>query len=563
MMFRFLPPIASALVNSVIRKPYNRRQWRGDVMAGLTVGIVAIPLSMALSIAIGLPPQHGLFTALIAGFVIALLGGSRLSVSGPTAAFIVVLHPIVLTYGLSGLMLATLMAGVMLIGMSAARFGRLIEYIPSSVVLGFTLGIAIVIATLQVPDSFGLVITDPPEFYLARLWLFIQAMPQVHGPTVVVTAATLLVLIFWRMLNTPVPPHLPALLVGVGLAMLFERMNMPVDTLASRFQYALPDGTTGSGIPPLLPSFSWPWADGLGWSFGLARELLPFAFAIAMLGAIESLLCAVVMDNMSGQRHDPNGELFGQGVGNILVPFFGGITATAALARSATSYRAGATTPIAGMVHALVVGAGLLWFAPWLGYLPMASMAALLLMVAWHMSERHHVFSMLKRAPRGDILVLVLCATLTVLVDMVVAIFTGVVIAALLFIQQISAMTRVQDVSTHPKHAPRGLPEGWVIFKITGPLFFAAADRVFTELIALSEGKRGVILYMDGVSVMDAGGLDGLSRYRAQCRDRGVFLTVADVQFQPLKAMVKAGVQPVEGEFLLTSTLAEAVEQAG
>lgn len=560
-------PLAVAFFSSVFAGQYSRHDLRSDLMAGLTVGIVAIPLSMALSIAIGLPPQHGLFTALIAGFFIALLGGARLSVSGPTAAFIVILQPIVLQYGLSGLLMATLMAGVMLILMGVVRLGRLIEYIPSSVVLGFTAGIAIVIATLQIPDSLGLHFEELPEFYLERLWVMALALPATQWPALLVTGITLGVLILWRRLPTAIPPHLPALLAGVLSAMLLTHYGFAVETLADRFQFTLPDGTQGAGIPPFLPTFDWPWGgalEGSAWSFALARELLPFAFAIAiaMLGAIESLLCAVVMDNMSGYRHDANAELMGQGIGNLLVPFFGGITATAALARSATNYRSGARTPVAAMTHALVVGAALLWFAPWLGYLPMASMAALLLMVAWQMSERHHVLHLVKKAPRGDIAVLILCAVLTVLVDMVVAIFVGVVIAGFLFIQQVSVMTRVQDVSTHPKHAPQGLPEGWAIFKITGPLFFAAVDRVFTELRTLSADKRGVILYLDGVSVLDAGGLDGLAAFRQYCAGRNIELVLADVQFQPLKALVKAGVQPEEGRFLLTSTLAEAVERA-
>lgn len=558
-------PLAVAFITSVFREPYHGQDVRSDVMAGLTVGIVAIPLSMALSIAIGLPPQHGLFTALVAGFFIALLGGAHLSVSGPTAAFIVILQPIVLQYGLSGLLLATLMAGVMLVFMGVARFGRLIEFIPSSVVLGFTAGIAVVIATLQIPDSLGLHFEELPEFYLARLWTMLLALPQTQWPALLITCITLAVLILWRRVPTSIPPHLPALLVGVFAAMLLQQFGFAVETLADRFQFTLPDGTQGAGIPPFLPTFNWPWAGnlaGAAWSFALARELLPFAFAIAMLGAIESLLCAVVMDNMSGHRHDANAELVGQGIGNMLVPFFGGITATAALARSATNYRSGARTPIAAMTHALVVGAALLWFAPWLGYLPMASMAALLLMVAWQMSERHHVVHLVKKAPQGDIAVLILCAVLTVLVDMVVAIFVGVVIAGFLFIQQVSVMTRVQDVSTHPKHAPQGLPDGWAIFKITGPIFFAAVDRVFTELRTMSTGKRGVILYLDGVSVLDAGGLDGLAAFRQHCARHGIELVLADVQFQPLKALVRAGVQPEDGKFMLTRTLAEAVERA-
>src|SRR5690606_12729508 len=291
-------------------------------------------------------------------------------------------------------------------------------------------GIAIVIAMLQINDFFGLGISDLPAHFGDKLLALVQALPNLDWGNTLVGVLTLVVLLIWPRLKLPIPGHLPAVLVGVGAAMLLAQSGHAVDTIASRFSYVLPDGTSGQGIPPVLPEFVWPWQqpgpDGrpLVWSLDTIEALLKAAFSIAMLGAIESLLCAVILDGMSRRRHSANSELLGQGLGNLVAPFFGGITATAAIARSAANYRAGAESPVASMIHALVVMAGLLALAPVLGYLPMASMAALLLMVAWNMSEAHKVVALVKKAPPGDVLVLATCLLLTVLFDMVVAITT-------------------------------------------------------------------------------------------------------------------------------------------
>ncbi|QEW07416.1 C4-dicarboxylic acid transporter DauA [Nitrincola iocasae] len=555
--------IASALRES-LREGYTRRDFSGDLIAGVTVGIIAIPLAMALAIASGVKPEYGLYTAIIAGFLIALTGGSRYSISGPTAAFVVILFPVTQAFGLSGLLVATLMSGVILVALAVARLGRLIEYIPESVTLGFTSGIAIVIAILQMQDFFGLQLSEVPESFVGRILLLFSALPGLNMANTSVALLTLLVLIFWPRLKLPVPGHLPALLGGTFLAWLFIQMGMDVDTIGSRFSYELPDGTQGQGIPPFLPSFEWPWLrpgpDGepLIWSWAVIRELLPAAFSIAMLGAIESLLCAVVLDGMSGRRHHANGELLGQGLGNLIAPFFGGITATAAIARSATNYKAGAKSPISAIVHALVVLAGLLILAPWLSWLPMASMAALLVIVAWNMSEAHKVVVLLKRAPVGDILVLMTCMSLTVLFDMVLAISVGIVMASILFMRDLAGMTRFQDISMQRKHVPEGLPEGWGVLKLSGPLFFAAAERVFDELAESVKGYRGVVLYMDGVPLLDAGGINGFDRFSAFCEQQGIRLVIADLQFQPLRAMARAGMKPTEN-LSFTATLEEAL----
>src|SRR5690606_40506579 len=314
-------------------------------------------------------------------------------------------------------------------------------------------------------------------------------------------------------------------------------------------------GSIGQGIPPILPGFEWPWlqsgADGkpLDMSWGLVRDLLPAAFAIAMLGAIESLLCAVVLDGMTGKRHSANSELLGQGIGNLVTPFFGGITATGAIARSAANYKAGAESPVAGVIHALVVVLGLVSFAPLLGYLPMPAMAALLLVVAWNMSEAPKSLHLLRTAQVSDILVFLWCFSLTVLFDMVIAITSGIVLAAILFMKEIADMTRVIEITQNKQYFQSAVPENCRVFKITGPLFFAAADKVFGELTRYCEQDKVVVLYLDSVALLDAGGLSALTKLITHCQQVGARLLLTDLQFQPLKTLTKANIQPIDGVF--------------
>ena len=561
---------AHAVREACVDEPYSSGRFFKDLMAGATVGIIAIPLAMALAIASGVAPQYGLYTAIIAGFLIALFGGSRYSISGPTAAFVVILYPIAQSYGLGGLLLATLMSGVLLVIMAVMRLGRFIEYIPESVTLGFTGGIAVVIATLQVKDFFGLSIDAMPEHYWDKLAVLGQQLPALDELSTLVAVVTLAVMLLWPRLRTPVPPHLPAVIVGSLLALWLNAGGAAIETVGSRFSYLLPDGSTGAGIPPFLPEFAWPWqqagADGrpLGLSWDLFRELIPAAFAIAMLGAIESLLCAVVLDGMTGKRHSANSELMGQGIGNIVVPFFGGITATAAIARSAANYRAGAESPVAAMIHALVVLLALVSLAGILAYLPMPAMAALLVMVAWNMSEAPKAVHLLRTAPRSDILVFLTCFGLTVALDMVIAITTGVLLAAVLFMREMAQMTRVTDITGNKRVQQVGVPEGWQVFKINGPLFFAAADRIFGELADLSQQAEGLVLYMDGVTILDAGGLAALNKLIASCRKTGTRIVIADLQFQPLRTLARAGVKPEPGVSYFYPTLEAAlVELSG
>ena len=561
--------IAHAVRESCFQEAYGLQRLGKDLLAGMTVGIIAIPLAMALAIASGVAPQYGLYTAIVAGFLIALTGGSRFSISGPTAAFVVILYPVVQQHGFGGLLVAGLMAGFILVGMALLRLGRYIEYIPEAVTLGFTGGIAIVIATLQIKDLFGLSIAEMPETYIGKVSALVTALPGLSWPNLAVGALTLIIMLLWPRLKTPVPPHLPAVVLGGLVAWGLTSNGIMIDTIGSRFHYVLPGGATGDGIPPLMPTLIWPWQQPgpQGQPFDLSiktiEALLPSAFAIAMLGAIESLLCAVVLDGMTGKRHSANSELLGQGIGNIVTPFFGGVTATAAIARSAANFKAGAQSPVAAMIHALVVLAGVVALAPLLSYLPMASMAALLIIVAWNMSEAHKAVHLVKAAPAGDILVFVTCLSLTVLFDMVIAISVGIVLASLLFMREIADMTQVKDISHNRKRMPDiEPPEGWQVFQINGPLFFAAADRVFGELSLKIGGMKGIVLYMDAVPLLDAGGLSALQKFLSKCHACNTQVVISSLQFQPLRTLRHAEVVPIPGMLAFTAALEEAMQLA-
>ena len=561
----FYLPFGAAL-RDTLRGGYNRSQLQADLLAGITVGIVAVPLAMALAIGSGVPPQYGLYTAIVAGLLIALTGGSRFSVSGPTAAFIVILHPIAERYGLGGLVTAGFMAGIMLIGMGVARMGQLIQFIPYPVTTGFTAGIAVVIASLQFKDFFGLQLVAQPEHFLERMWLAGQALPSSHLPDLLIGALTLALLVLWPRLKTGFPAPLVGIAVATGLAWWLTRTveGFEVATIASRFSY-VQGGETLPGIPPFLPRFVLPWQlpgpDGqpLGLSLGLIRDLLGPAMAIAMLGAIESLLCAVVADGMTGTKHDPNAELIGQGIGNTIAPFFGGIAATGALARTAANIRTGARGPLAAVFHALFILLVLLALAPLLGYMPMAALAALLLLVAWNMSELKHFRHILKIAPGSDILVLLVCFSLTVIFDMVIAIGVGVVLAALLFMNRMAALTGGQHVEADHPHLESPLPEGVRLYQVSGSLFFGAAEKAMSALHDIGARPRAVIIDIEDVTVMDVSGLVALDSAIERLQSDGVLVAVAGVHGQPALLMRRAGLRNIPGKLLLSSSLALAL----
>ena len=561
-----LPPLFAAW-RQTLQAGYSLKALRGDLAAGLTVGIIAIPLAMALAIAVGVAPQYGLYTVLVAAPLIALTGGSRFNVSGPTAAFVVILLPITQQYGVAGLLLCSMLAGLILIALGLARAGRLIEFVPYPVTLGFTAGIGVVIATLQLKDLFGLTLSSQPQHYLAQLEVLLSAMPGAHLGDALVGAISLAVLLIWPRWVPKVPGHLAALAVGSLIGLALEHYGIPLATLGERFSYSL-DGVVHAGIPPFLPSFAWPWllpaANGqpLQLSFELIRQLLAPAFAIAMLGAIESLLCAVVADGMTGSKHDPNAELIGQGLGNLIAPLFGGITATAAIARSAANVRAGAFSPLAAIIHAGVVLVAILLLAPLFSYLPMAALAALLLMVAWNMSEPGHVLHTLRIAPRSDVLVLLTCLILTVLFDMVLAVGVGLLLAAGLFIKRMSDLT---DTAVLPKHfhqALQDLPEHVLVYAIRGPLFFGAAEKALSVLRRYAPGVQVVIVDISAVPLLDLTALAALDNVLRDYRKQNIGLILVGTSPRVRLKLRRANIQREEGRLAYVGDLDQAREKA-
>ncbi|MCO1671474.1 C4-dicarboxylic acid transporter DauA [Pseudomonas aeruginosa] len=559
-------PLFSAWRQS-LRAGYSLRALRGDLGAGLTVGIIAIPLAMALAIAVGVPPQHGLYTVLVAAPLIALSGGSRFNVTGPTAAFVVILLPIVQQYGLGGLLLCTLLAGLILVAMGLGRVGRLIQFIPYPVTLGFTAGIGIVIATLQLKDFLGLQVHGQPQHYLEQAGLLLRSLPSLRPGDSLVGLSALAILVAWPRLFPKIPGHLVALAGGLLLGLLLERLGLPVATLGERFSYEH-EGVVHAGIPPYLPSLQLPWnlpgPDGqpLGLSFELIRQLLAPAFAIAMLGAIESLLCAVVADGMTGSRHDPNGELLGQGLGNLVAPLFGGITATAAIARTAANIRAGAFSPLAAMLHAGVVLLAMLFLAPLFSYLPMAALAALLMMVAWNMSEAPHVVHTLRIAPRSDVLVLLACLVLTVLFDMVLAVGVGLLLAAGLFVKRMSELTDTASLPRGFHQALADLPAPVLAYAIRGPLFFGAAEKALSVLRRLNPEAKVVIIEMSAVPMLDLTALAALESMLLEYRQRGIGVIFCGCNARLRLKLKRAGIHPAAGRLAFVHNLEVARRKA-
>jgi sulfate permease, SulP family len=540
--YRELP---AAALRAVLREGYTLKDLRGDAMSGVIVGVVALPLAMALAIAVGVPPQQGLYTAIVAGALVAALGGSRVQVSGPTAAFVAILAPVTAQFGMSGLLVAGALAGVMLVAMGLFRMGKLIEFIPHPVTTGFTAGIATVIAGLQLKDLFGLRPTHSPEHFFERLHAMWQVRGTASGWEFLVAAVTLALLVFLPKVVRRIPAPLVALPVAAVLVVVLSALvpGFEVATIASRFQADV-GGQIVRGIPqlPPLPMLPWnaPGAFAAGFDMRVLRALLPSAFAIAMLGAIESLLSAVVADGMARTRHDPDAELVALGVGNIVAPFFGGIPATGAIARTATNIRSGARSPLSAVVHAATVLAAVLALAPLLGYLPMAALAALLLLVAWNMSEVKHFAHTLRVAPRSDMAVLLTCYGLTVAFDMVLGVTVGMMLAVVLFMRRMAAVTSARFVEEHPS-LPGPVPHGVVVYDISGPLFFGAAQKAMAALGQIADRVRVVVLRMDGVQAMDATGLVALESALERLKHQKVMAILSGVQPQPAVLLERAG----------------------
>ncbi len=508
---------------------YSRDDLRADATAGVILGVVALPLSMALAIAAGAPPEHGLFTAIVAGIVIAVLGGSMHSVSGPTAAFVVLLAPVTARYGLEGLLVASLMSGVILIAMGGLRLGGLIQFVPHPVTTGFTAGIGVVIAVLQVGDFLGVGRLEGERIW-DRVGDLVDKAPLVRWQDVAVGVMTLAVLIWFPRLTRRVPAPLVALVAATVLGVALAAAGLDVVTIESQF----------GDIPAVPPIPRLPWA-GSNLTWAMVGELAPTAAAIAMLGAIESLLCAVVADGMTGGRHDPDAELVGLGIGNVVAPFFGGFAATGAIARTATGIRAGGRTPVAVVIHSVFLLLAILVLAPVLGLIPMAGMAGLLLVVAWNMSEADHFVRIMRIAPGSDVVVLLVCFGLTVVFDMVVAVTVGVVLAALLFMRRMVEISGARLVGGPQGHQAEGLPPGVVFYDVAGPLFFGAAEKALEALTIVGSGVHTVIIDLEDVPAVDATGLVALESAVHRLNGAGIKVVLTGVQPQPRRALAKAG----------------------
>lgn len=555
-------------LRDALAQGYGKRDIVSDLIAGITVGVVAVPLAMALAIASGVQPEYGLYTAIIAGIVTALTGGTRLSVSGPTAAFVVILYPISHTYGVGGLLTATFMAGIILLLMGLARMGRFIQFIPGAVTTGFTTGIATVIVVMQIKDFFGLNTGDLPGNFLDRVMVMISHFNTVSLGDTLVGIITLILLLVWPKLKIKLPAHLFAITLGAVVAFLLQHVwpSLDIATINSRFTYQL-GGEVMPGIPNVLPSFMWPWeqpdafGNPQGLNFALIQALMGPALAIAVLGAIESLLCSVVVDGMSGTKHNANAELVGQGLGNIVAPFFGGITSTGAIARTATNFKAGGKSPLSSVVHSLLILTVILYLAEYLGYIPMASLAALLFVTAWNMSDVPHAKHLIEVAPRGDRMVLLTCFLLTVFFDMVVAVGVGVALAAALFMRNMAEMTEVRLLGSDNPRVNQELPDGVKLYKLSGPLFFAAAERAMRSLNIIEKDVHTVILYMDAVPIIDVSGIAQLEATLRNYHQRGIRVLFADLQKQPRKALRRAGIKNIEGEIEIYGTLTGALKR--
>ncbi|MGH7711841.1 MAG: SulP family inorganic anion transporter, partial [Gemmatimonadaceae bacterium] len=510
----FVPKLVTTL------KSYDRHQFTADLTAGAIVGVVALPLAIAFAIASGVSPERGLITAIVAGFLISALGGSRVQIGGPTGAFVVIVYGIVQRHGLEGLTVATLMAGVMLILMGVARLGQIIKFIPHPVVIGFTSGIAVVIFSSQVKDFLGLRMGDVPAAFLQKWAAYGSSLTRITPAAVAIAALTLLIVLLWPRVSRRLPGAIVAIIVS---AILVQGFDLPVDTVSSRF------GELRAVLPrPVMPSLS----------LDDTLLLVAPAFSIALLGAIESLLSAVVADGMIGSRHRSNVELIAQGIANLVSPLFGGIPATGAIARTATNVKNGGRYPVAGMTHAVVLLLITLFFGRWAGLIPLPALAAILVVIAYHMSEWRTFMAEL-RAPKGDVAVLVTVFLLTVLVDLTVAIQVGMVLASFLFMQRMAEVTNVTAVTKELRERAgderdesgerERVPDGVEVYEISGAFFFGAAETFKDTLGQVARKPRVLILRMRDVSLLDSTGIRALRDVIARSRKDRTLVLISEV----------------------------------
>lgn len=513
----FVPKLATTL------RGYTAAQLRADVLAGVIVGVVALPLCIAFAIASGVTPERGLYTGIVAGLVISALGGSRVQVGGPTGAFVVIVAGIVGRYGVDGLIVATLMAGFVLIAMGLLRFGAAIKFIPFPVTAGFTAGIALIIFSQQIRDLLGLAVANPPAEFFGKLLAYGGSLETTNWYAAGLSAVTILLLVLWPRVSTRIPAPFVVLVLGTVVVWYFE---LPVETIGSRF----------GPIDASLPSPRWPQV-----TEAMLVNLAGPALTIAMLGAIESLLSAVVADGMIGSRHRSNMELVAQGVANVAAPIFGGIPATGAIARTATNVRHGGRTPVAGIVHAVTLLAITLFAGEYAGRIPMATLAGILVVVAYHMSEWRVVRAELSGAPRADAAVLITTFGLTVAVDLTVAIAVGMVLAAVLFMKRMADSTQVaavaealredQDELREASHQARHarVPRDVEVYDVNGPFFFGAAEAFKDALRQVNWRPRALIIDMEDVPVIDSTGLRALTEVVRQCRREGTIVVLSDL----------------------------------
>lgn len=511
-------------------KTYSKKDLAADLVAGLTVGIVALPLAMAFAIASGVKPEAGIFTAVIAGFIISGLGGTKVAIGGPTGAFIVILAGIGAKYGFDNLMICTILAGGLLFTMGAARMGTMIKYIPYPVTMGFTSGIAVLIFSTQIKDFMGLSVAHVPSEFIGKMKVFAENIGTTHWPTLGLAAASLAMILAWpKKWQRRVPGSIAALVLGTLAVALF---SLPVETIGSRF------GGIPQGLPrPHIPVLSW---DNI-------QHLFQPAVTIALLAAIESLLCAVVADGMVDDRHDANQELMAQGLANIISPLFGGIAATGAIARTATNVKSGARTPVAGIIHAATLLIIILVAAPLAKFVPLATLSAVLVNVAFHMGEWRN-FKRLTRWPACDTAVFLSAFALTVVIDLTVAVEIGMVLAAILFIKRSSETTEILAVDettetegSHHSLVGKEVPKGVMVYRIMGALFFGAVDKLESVLQRLSQEPEVLILRMRKVVAMDATGLNALEDLHEKLRKRGKHLVLSAPHTNPMMVMERAG----------------------
>ena len=510
-------------------KTYTKEQFVKDIVAGIIVAIIALPLSIALAIASGVNPEQGLYTGIIAGFFISFLGGSRVQIGGPTAAFVVIIYGIIAKYGSSGLIVATFLAGIIMIIMGLLHFGNLIKFIPKTITVGFTLGIAVGIFAGQIKDFLGLQMDAVPSEFVDKIVAYAQNLHTLQWMTLAMGMLALLIQIFWPKVSQKIPGSLVAILVTT---LLVQLLKLPVATIGDLY-------TIKAGFPKFaMPQLS----------LSLVREMISPAFTIAILASIESLLSCVVSDGMIGGHHRSNAELVGQGVGNIMSALFGGIPATGAIARTAANVKNGGRTPVAGMVHALTLLLILLFLMPYASMIPMSCLAAILIMVAYNMSGWRTFVHMVKTAPKSDIIVLVATFLLTVFFDLVVAIEIGMVLAAFLFMKRMSDVADVKswvymddvDANEISEHTDlKYVPKNTMVYEISGPMFFGATSDYLA--FANEKHKNVLILRMRNVPAMDITGLDTLEEAYNTCRKKGITLLLSHVNEQPLHVMEKAG----------------------